>query len=92
MAQNDYTFLAVVALATITMGVVTTLEPFEIFFIESTVSTTQTTVTMAWITWLALVGFAAVGSVEAELPCSFAPYVGDVQRALPIPSVLSAIS
>lgn len=66
MDRKEYAFLALVALATISIGVVTTSEPLGQFFVESTVSAAQTTVTMAWITWWALVvGFAIAGGVEA---------------------------
>ncbi len=86
MDRNEYAFLALVALATIAIGVVTTSEPFGKFFVNSTVSASQTMITMAWITWLALVvGVATAGSVEAETPCVSVTSVGDVQRMLPIP-------
>ncbi|WP_276272533.1 permease [Haloarcula litorea] len=66
MERKEYAILAVVALATVALGVVTTSKPLVSFFVESTRQFLTTTAAMAWITWWALVvGFAIAGGVEA---------------------------
>jgi len=66
MERTEYAVLAVVALATVAVGVVTTSKPLRPFFVESTRQFLTTTAAMAWITWWALVaGFAIAGGVEA---------------------------
>ncbi|SFS87487.1 permease [Halostagnicola kamekurae] len=66
MEQREYAILAVIALATVALGALTTSEPLWAFFVESTRQFLTTTAAMAWITWWALViGFAIAGGVEA---------------------------
>ncbi|WP_276249039.1 permease [Haladaptatus sp. YSMS36] len=66
MEKKEYAILAVIALATVALGVVTTSKPLGTFFAESIQQFAQTTAAMAWITWWALViGFAIAGGVEA---------------------------
>ncbi|WP_135366655.1 permease [Halosimplex halophilum] len=66
MERTEYAILAVIALATVGIGVFTTSEPLSTFFVESTQEFLTTTAAMAWITWWALViGFAIAGGVEA---------------------------
>ena len=66
MDRKEYAILAVIALATVGVGVVTTTKPLGTFFVESTQQFLTTTAAMAWITWWALViGFAIAGGVEA---------------------------
>ncbi|MFC7139952.1 permease [Halosimplex aquaticum] len=66
MERKEYAILAVIALATVGIGVFTTSEPLSTFFVESTQEFLTTTAAMAWITWWALViGFAIAGGVEA---------------------------
>ncbi|WP_436930899.1 permease [Halosimplex halobium] len=66
MERAEYAILAVVALATVGIGVLTTPEPLPTFLVESTREFLTTTAAMAWITWWALVvGFAIAGGVEA---------------------------
>ncbi|OTF01788.1 permease [Halorubrum sp. SD683] len=66
MERREYAILAVIALATVALGVVTTSKPLWPFFVESTRQFLTTAAAMAWITWWALVlGFAIAGGVEA---------------------------
>ncbi|MBX0298277.1 permease [Halomicroarcula sp. F27] len=66
MEKKEYAILAVIALATVALGVFTTSKPLVPFFVESTRQFLSTTAAMAWITWWALViGFAIAGGVEA---------------------------
>ncbi|MBX0298317.1 permease [Haloarcula nitratireducens] len=66
MEKKEYAILAVIALATVAIGVFTTSQPLSTFFVESTRQFLSTTAAMAWITWWALViGFAIAGGVEA---------------------------
>ncbi|WP_135302596.1 permease [Haloarcula amylovorans] len=66
MEKKEYAVLAVIALATVAVGVFTTSKPLATFFVESTRQFLTTTAAMAWITWWALVvGFAIAGGVEA---------------------------
>ncbi|WP_424005341.1 permease (plasmid) [Haloarcula salina] len=66
MERKEYAILAVIAAATVGIGVVTTTKPLPTFFAESTRQFVTTTAAMAWITWWALViGFAIAGGVEA---------------------------
>ncbi|WP_158059290.1 permease [Halorussus halophilus] len=66
MDRKEYAILAVIALATVGIGVFTTSKPLGTFFAESIQQFVTTTAAMAWITWWALVvGFAIAGGVEA---------------------------
>nr|WP_211250905.1 permease [Haladaptatus cibarius] len=66
MDRREYAILALIALATVGIGVITTSKPLATFFVESTRQFLSTTAAMAWITWWALViGFAIAGGVEA---------------------------
>ncbi|WP_338727267.1 permease [Haladaptatus sp. DJG-WS-42] len=66
MDRWEYALLTTIALAVVGIGVVTTNQPLDTFFIESATTAATTTVAMAWITWWALViGFAIAGGVEA---------------------------
>ena len=66
MDRGEYAILAVIAAATVGIGIFTTTQPLRQFFVESTRQFLTTTAAMAWITWWALViGFAIAGGVEA---------------------------
>src|SRR6056297_1170051 len=66
MERKEYALLALVGLATIVVGVLTTSKPLTVFVVESMRQFVTTTAAMAWITWWALViGFAIAGGVEA---------------------------
>src|SRR6056297_3399815 len=66
MERKEYALLALVGLATIVVGVLTTSKPLTVFVVESMRQFLTTTAAMAWITWWALVfGFAIAGGVEA---------------------------
>ncbi|WEL25695.1 permease [Haloferax volcanii] len=66
MDRSEYAILAVIAAATVGLGVFTTTQPLGTFLVESAREALSTTAAMAWVTWWALVvGFAIAGGVEA---------------------------